>query len=64
MKSAPSSKNSKVASLMLLDGMIGDIYLKLSDNLAKMEESNLARKRTTVSLIGNNDKIDKSGLVF
>ena len=49
---------------MLLDGMIGDIYLKLSDNLAKMEESNLARKRTTVSLIGNNDKIDKSGLVF
>lgn len=49
---------------LMLDNIITDTYLKLAKQLADMDEANLARKRTGITMLGDSDKIQDDGLVL
>lgn len=59
-----SIKLSGPSNYLILDGMIGDVYNKLAEALAAIDEQNLAKKRTTKSLVDENDKIHGDGMVL
>ena len=65
----PSDNQESVAladamHYLIVDGLIGDIYTRLSEALAKIDEQNMAKKRSTVSLVDASDRVGGDGLVF
>ena len=59
-----SIKLTNATHYLVVDGLVVDIYGKLSAALEKIDEANLARKRTVKSIVDDEDQVNNNGLVL